>query len=35
MKLFRRSGCPQLLLMQPTLLGRRNVGDTQTGKAFS
>jgi hypothetical protein len=32
---FRRSGFPQLLLMQPSLLRRREVCDTQTSKAFS
>jgi hypothetical protein len=34
-RLFRRSGYPQLLLMQPTLWSRREVDDTQTSKAFS
>jgi len=32
---YRRSGYPQLLLMQPTLWSRREVDDTQTRKAFS
>ena len=32
---FRRSGDPQLLLMQPTLLSKRGMGDTQKRKAFS
>jgi hypothetical protein len=30
--LFRRSGCPQLLLMQPTLSCRRVLGNRQTSK---
>ena len=34
MKLFRISGCPQLLLMQPTLCSRREVGDTHTQGVF-
>jgi len=32
---FRRSGFPQLLLMQPSLVRRREVCDTRTSKAFS
>jgi hypothetical protein len=32
---FRRSGIPQLLLMQPSLVRRREVCDRRTSKAFS
>jgi hypothetical protein len=32
---FRRSGFPQLLLMQPSLLGRSEVSDRRTREAFS